>query len=527
MTNKIYLEYLRKSREDIEYEHNNKDYKTLERHKERLKLITESCGKTVREEDIYEEVVSGDSISERPEIQRLLHAIENEYVVGVWVIDVQRLCRGDLGDQDKIIKTFKYTNTLILTPEKEYDLSNPADEEYLIDKLSYSRKEYNNIKKRLNEGRKDSIRNGLYVSGHCAYGYERYKLKGQKGYSLRIIEEQAEIVRLIFKLCLEGKGTHATATYLNNLGIRSPKGGEWKKNGIREMLHNETYVGYVKWEQRKQITVVEDGIIKNKVIRQKKGNYLLVKGIHEPIISKEDFDLVQEKLKSCSTKYVKDDTELKNPLAGIIRCSECCRVMARRGEQVSTYYSPRGSKKNPKKYMSKPIIYCTHKCKTKSHTLEYVEIALIDTLKEWLSENKRIIANYDNNSESIIYNTVNQLEILSKELYKEQNKLNRLRDFLEDGIYDKNTYLERSKVIESNICTINGQIAKITAENEEIKVEKLKTLIPKVELCVNEYFKLETKEKNELLHSIIEKVMYTKTKERNDSDLTLDVYMKI
>lgn len=527
MTNKIYLEYLRKSREDIEYEHNNQDYKTLERHKERLKLITESSGKSVNDEDIYEEVVSGDSISERPEVQRLLRDVENECVAGVWVIDVQRLCRGDLGDQDKIIKTFKYTNTLILTPEKEYDLSNPADEEYLIDKLSYSRKEYNNIKKRLNEGRKDSVRNGLYVSGYCAYGYERYKLKGQKGYSLRIIEEQAEIVKLIFKLCLEGKGTHATATYLNNLGVKSPKGGEWKKNGIREMLHNETYAGYVKWQQRKQITIVENGKIRTKTIRQKKKDYLLAEGMHEAIISKEDFELVQDKLKSCSTKYVKENKELKNPLAGIIRCSECGRVMARRGEQVSVYYSPRGSKKNPKKYISKPIIYCTHNCKTKSHTLEYVEIALIDSLKEWLHENKIIIEEYDNNSNSIIYNTVNRLEILNKELFKEQNKLNRLRDFLEDGIYDKKTYLERSKTIETNIYTINEQIAKITAENEQIKINRIKTLIPKVELCISEYFKLETKEKNELLHSIIEKVVYTKTKERNDSDLTLDVYMKI
>ncbi len=523
----IYLEYLRKSREDLDYERKYDDDKTLERHKERLKMITSSTGRPVSDENIYEEVVSGDSIDERPQIQRLLRDIENPNVKGVWVIDVQRLCRGDLGDQDRIIKTFKYTNTLILTPEKEYDLSNPADEEYLIDKLSYSRKEYNNIKKRLNDGRKDSVHAGYFISSTAPYGYERYKLKGQKGWSLKIVEEKADIVRMIFRMCLEGKGTFAIATHLNELGIKSPRNKKWRKNGIREMLHNETYTGFVKWQKRKCITTVVNGKITHKIIRQKKGDYLLEKGKHEPIISEEDFKLVQEKLKSCSTKYVKSDSELKNPLAGILHCSECGLVMARRDGGFSVYYRPRGSKLNPTRYKSKPIIYCTHKCRTKSHVLEYVEIALIDSLKIWLSENRKIIEDYDNNSSSIISNITNQLDILNKELSKEQKKLERLRDLLEDGIYDKNTYLERSKTVESSICTINTQISKITKENEQIKMDKLKTLIPKVESCIAEYFNLDVKEKNELLHSILEKVIYTKTKARSQCDLTLDLYVKL
>lgn len=523
----IYLEYLRKSREDVDYERKYGDIQTLERHKERLKMITSSSGKPVDEENIYQEVVSGDSIDDRPQIQKLLGDIENPNVKGVWVVDVQRLCRGDLGDQDRIIKTFKYTNTLILTPEKEYDLSNPADEEYLIDKLSYSRKEYNHTKRRLDNGRQDSTRAGCFASGIAAYGYERYKLKEQRGWSLKIVEEQADVVRMIFRMCLEGKGTFAIATYLNNLGIKSPRNREWRKNGIREMLHNEIYAGFVKWQQRKYTTVVVDGKITHKIIRQNAGDYLVAKGKHEAIISEEDFNLVQKKLKACSTKYVKSDKELKNPLAGILRCSECGRVMARRDGGKSVYYVPRNSGLNPTYYNNKPILYCTHGCKTKSHALEYVEVALIETLKDWLSKNKKIIENYENNSDSIINNITNKLDILNKELIKEQQKLERLRDLLEDGIYDKNTYLERSKTVESSICTLNTQISKITEENEQIKMDKLKTLIPKVELCISEYFDLDVKEKNELLHSILEKVMYTKTREKSQSDLTLDIYVKL
>ena len=519
----IYLAYLRKSREDIEYEKNNTEFKTLERHKERLKLIADSAGKPVDQYNIFEEVVSGDSISERPEIQKLLKKIEDTRIKGVWVIDVQRLCRGDLGDQDKIIKTFKYTNTLILTPEKEFDLQNSADEEYLIDKLSYSRKEYNNIKKRLTEGRKDSVRSGCFISGVCAYGYERYKLKGQKGWSLRIVEEEAKVVRLIFKLCLDGKGTFEIANYLNSLSIPSPRGSIWRKNGIREMLHNETYTSKVTYGKRQQIKIIENGVLKAKTIRSKE--YTTCVGKHEAIISIKDFNLVQEKLKICSTKYVKTEKKLKNPLAGLLRCSECGNVMARRPNNKNSYYSKTQMKKIY--FESKDLVYCTHKCNTVSHTLIYVEELLIESLKEWLMLNKKVLDEYEQNHNSIVNDIANEIEILNYNLSKERAKLERLRDLLEDGIYDKDTYLHRSKIIEDSIHSIEQQISKITKENKQIKVEKMKTLIPKVEFCVNEYYNMSIKQKNEILHSIFEKIVYTKHNAKKNSDLKLNLYIKI
>ena len=58
-------------------------------------------------------------------------------------------------------------------------------------------------------------------------------------------------------------------------------------------------------------------------------------------------------------------------------------------------------------------------------------------------------------------------------------------------------------------------------------MEKLKTLIPKVETCISEYFNLSVKEKNEMLRSIIEKVIYTKTQVKSNCDLRLDIHMKI
>lgn len=528
LNNEIYLLYLRKSREDIEYEKENKEYKTLERHKKRLIAIANSLGITVNEDYIITEVVSGDSIAERESIKIVLKLIENPKIKGVWVIDIQRLTRGDLGDQDRIIKTFKYTNTLIMTPEKEYNLQLAADEEYLIDKLAYSRKEYNGIKKRLAEGRKDSVMEGKFCGSRPAFGYERYKLKGQKGWSLKIIPEQADIVRNIFKMFIEGKGTFAIANELNKLGIASPDGSIWRKNGIREMLHNETYIGKVKWQERQVIKIMENSKLKNKTKRNKKGQYILCDGLHEPIISIEDFEKVQNLLKQSSNKYVPLDKSMKNPLSGIIRCSVCGKVMARRDGGTNVYYSPRGSKQNPKYYKSKATLLCTtnKQCGTMSNNLEDVEELLIESLKEIVIQRKIMLKEYTKNENSVLDNIANQIDIIDNQIAKEEKKLNRLRDFLEDGIYDKKVYIERASAIEFNLEKLKNKKIEINMNNEQLKMERLRIAIPKLEKGIQEYYKLDIKERNEFLHEFIEKALYTKTKARKESDLTLDIYPK-
>lgn len=539
------LIYLRKSREDYEYEKKSQDYDTLARHRARLISILNDMGLKISEEDIYEEVVSGDSISERPVVQEVLLAIEKEYDA-VAIIDVQRLTRGGYTDQGRIIDTFKYTNTLIITPDKIFDLNNKADEEYFADKLNFSRKEYDHIKKRLNDGRKDSVKEGKFIGSRCAYGYKRVKLEFEKGYSLEIVEEQAKILRKMGKMILEGKGTFAIATYLNNLGIKTEYNCEWAKNGIRELLRNWELAGYVKWQERKTVRVFENGKLITKIIRQKlpacfngetvdekdlqEGEYLICKGKHKGIFTYEEFKKIQEKLDACSTKYVPTDLSLKNPLAGILVCAKCNLVMARR-EGTATYWTPRKDKTGTKHiYPAKPIVSCSNKkrCGTVTHTLSYIENLIIEALTEWLVENKKVIKEYNKNSANLFNEELNKINILNNEIEKEEIKLERIMDLLEDGTYTKELYNKRSTPIQDNIKKLKQNIKDIEKNSEQVKMDKVRTLIPKIEKCIKLYPKLEdVKQKNDLLHTVLEKVLYTKTKSRNDSDLQLDIYPKL
>ena len=109
----MYLMYLRKSRAD---DPNETVEEVLSKHEIRLKnYMQRRFSYTFAEEDIYREVVSGESIQSRVAIKEVLARIEDPDVEGVVVADVPRLSRGDLGDCNTIITRFRYTKTLVLT----------------------------------------------------------------------------------------------------------------------------------------------------------------------------------------------------------------------------------------------------------------------------------------------------------------------------------------------------------------------------------------------------------------------------
>ena len=113
-----YAIYLRKSRKDLDAEAMGKG-ETLSRHLDILKALAKRMELNVVK--IYAEVVSGESIDARPQMQELLRDVETGIYDGVLVVEVERLARGDTSDQGRVAKTFKFSNTLIITPSKTYD----------------------------------------------------------------------------------------------------------------------------------------------------------------------------------------------------------------------------------------------------------------------------------------------------------------------------------------------------------------------------------------------------------------------
>lgn len=181
------------------------------------------------------------------------------------------------------------------------------------------------------------------------------------------------------------------------------------------------------------------------------------------------------------------------------------------------------------------LICFNSKCDNVSSKLYIVEAKIIEALKIWL-ENYKTDYNIKDNS-NIENNKLIEKSIAStkKELEKENSKLNKIYDFLENGIYSKDEFINRSKAIKDNIQNLGSKLTEYNSllqKNVQVQNEK-EIIIPKLENVIDLYGKLESAEdKNILLKSIIAKVTYLKTEKaiKKDSDPTnfeLHIYPKV
>ena len=149
--------------------------------------------------------ISGESIEARPQMQRLLKAVEMRTYTAVPCIELERLSRGNGAGQARILKAFQFSNTKIITLNKTYDLASDDefDEEFFEFGLFMSRREYKTIKRRLLRGRMQSQQEGYFIGSTLPFGYGKIKNPEGKGHIL-VPNEQTPILQMIFRRYAEG-----------------------------------------------------------------------------------------------------------------------------------------------------------------------------------------------------------------------------------------------------------------------------------------------------------------------------------
>lgn len=364
-----YALYLRKSRADKDAERAENTRDTLARHRAILLELAESKGISGEKIDVYEEVVSGDSISARPQIKKLIAAAEKHIYAGVLCMDIDRLARGDTVDQGIIARTFRLSNTLIITPKKIYDPSSEFDEEYFEFELFMARREFRMIGQRIQRGRVRSAGEGRFIGSKAPFGYDKVKLKNDKGYTL-VENSDEETVRLIFKLYLSGERKAAVADRLNALGIKPPKSEKWSASSVSNILNNPAYAGKIRWGHRKCVKELEKGEIKT--CRKTNENCVLADGLHKSIITQEDFEKAQLKSKRRTHQTEFTGRKMKNPLSGLIYCGICGKPLTRLGENPRCRFE---------------TLRCPDKeCPTVSSKLYLIENAIVKALNAYFPE---------------------------------------------------------------------------------------------------------------------------------------------
>ena len=320
------LVYLRKSRAD---DPSLSVAETVARHEQRLDdFCLGVWSETVPEANRYREVVSGETIAARPEIQKVLRLIEQPRFRAVLVVEPQRLSRGDLEDIGRLVKLFRYTGTLVITLQGSFDLADARDREFFERELMRGNDYLEYSKRVMQNGLRLCVEQGQYVGSVPPFGYRLSSFRENKRtvHTLEPVPAEAEAVRLIFRMYAAGSGAATIAATLNEAGVRPRRAAFWRPETLYRILDNPHYLGLVRYDFRKEERVVVDGEVRKQ--RAARKDPALYPGRHPALITQELWDAVRSARAARHLPPVRSHLDIQNPLAGLAYC-ECGAVMVK------------------------------------------------------------------------------------------------------------------------------------------------------------------------------------------------------
>lgn len=481
-----WIMYLRKSRQD---DPNETVEEVLAKHEAMLQeyALREFGGK-IPEKHIFREIVSGESIDEREAVREVLARIEDPAIAGVLVKEPSRLSRGDLLDCARIINSFRFSHSQVATPMMVYDLEKKMERKFFQDELLRGNDYLEYTKEVLFAGRVAAVKRGCFIGNKAPYGYKKIRIG--KDHTLEIVEDEAEVVRLVFDLYTREMLTPGRiATRLNDMGIPSPTGILWKKDTIRGMLRNYHYAGKVYFNKIKDTQVMENGELITKRIRQADEDIIIAEGKHEAIIDPETWRTAQELVaRNPRTKFT---YALKNPLSGVLVCAKCGKVML-----IHPY----------------PHATDRYECRTrprcfKSAKVDEVQAAVVAALEEGeLPELRRKAQNDDGNARKIQARLLEKLERQMEE-YRAQEETQ--YELLETGKYTHDLFDRRNAALRAKMeeCQASIYKARSTMPEHVDFAERVSSLEAAIAALKDPEATPETK--NRLLKAVVDRIEYT------------------
>lgn len=293
---------------------------------------------------IYSDNGISGTIINRPEFQRMLEDCRAGKIDLVVTKSVTRFARNTV----VLLETVRGLKKLGIDCyfEKEDMHSISPDGELLLTLLAmYAEEEARSA----SENQKWRIRK-MFEEGRTNNGFILgYRLKDGK---YEIIPEEAEIVRLIFRLYLSGMGKGGIARYLTQQNISTLRSDHWNRNSIKKILENEKYTGNMMLQK----TYCPDFRVKMSKANNGELRKYYVEDSHEAIIDRETFDAAQKEAENRRRAIKSPSTPSRQSLfAGIVKCGICgrnfCRTHSNKGKYKTAVWGCNG-------YLTLGKIFC-------------------------------------------------------------------------------------------------------------------------------------------------------------------------
>ena len=272
--------------------------------------------------DLYaDEGISGTSAEKRSDFQRLLADCRRGRVDKILTKSVSRFAR-NAKDCLETVRELKSIGVGVCFEEQHIDTSSMSGELLTAVFAAMSQKESENISAHMRWSYQTRMKRGTYLPASVPFGYV---IRNKK---IVIDEEQAEIVRTIFRRYLAGESLERIAEQLNQERVpvqTSQDDRQWGHTTISYILSNERYIGDSLWQK----TYATETLPARKVINHGEREQYYAEGTHPPIIDRETFFVAQElRNKRFETRTVKPPHE--SPFKQKIFCGVCGTIYMRR-----------------------------------------------------------------------------------------------------------------------------------------------------------------------------------------------------
>lgn len=291
--------------------------------------------------DVYVDDGYSGANFDRPEFKRMMTDIEAGNVNCVIVKDLSRLGRDYIEAGRLIQKTFPafHVRFIALTDNFDSQTADNNTKSLVLPVKNFINDSYcRDISQKVKSSQKAKREQGKFIGAFAVYGYRKSAEDKNK---LCLDDYAAQIVRNIFAWKLDGMSAQAIAQKLNGLGVLSPMEykkslgenystsfrtnitAKWSAVAVNRILTNEVYTGVMVQGKSGKVNYK----VKKTVVKPKE-EWTRVEGTHKAIISREDFEIVQELLKV--DIRAKADGTCSHLFSGLLFCGDCREPMYRR-----------------------------------------------------------------------------------------------------------------------------------------------------------------------------------------------------
>lgn len=406
-----------------------------------------------------DEAITGTKTDKRNGFQEMIARCQNGEIDMILTKSISRFARNTV-DTLNYVRMLKDKNIAIFFEKENINTLDMNGELLLTIMSSLAQQEVESLSQNVKIGLQMKMKRGEMVGFNGCFGYD-YDPETK---TLSVNEDEAQTVRMIYDMYLQGYGTTTIAKRLIELGIKNKKGVvSWHTHGVMGIIKNEKYKGDILLGK----TFTTDPISKRRLANFGEENQYYIRDHHEPIVSREVWDEAERIRKKRAKNKVVETTGNRErytrqyAFSSMCECAYCGHKLTRRTRHSSSIYE-------------KPVWQCMNATKNgiaNCPNCKAIDEAILEGA--FLDAFKLLAGNFDDVLDVVLSyveesanndDNIRRKQQIDKDISALESKKSRMTDMLIDGTITKEVYDEKLVEFTRKLHTLSDK-RKILADS--------------------------------------------------------------